>query len=41
MVDYQKISSWAFLVVVSYIIVAELKMLKEVIEEQPEVKEFS
>lgn len=28
MVNYQKISSWAFLVVVSYIIVAELKMLK-------------
>ncbi|WP_158829219.1 DUF817 domain-containing protein [Mucilaginibacter lacusdianchii] len=37
MVDYQKISSWAFLVVVSYIIVAELKMLKEVIEEKPVV----
>ncbi|MEO5910822.1 MAG: DUF817 domain-containing protein [Pelobium sp.] len=29
MVNYQKISSWAFLVVVSYIIVAELKMLKD------------
>jgi len=29
MVNYQKISSWAFLVIVSYIIVAELKMLKE------------
>lgn len=29
MVNYQKISSWAFLVVVSYIIVAELKMLKK------------
>ena len=28
MVNYQKISSWAFLVIVSYIIVAELKMLK-------------
>lgn len=28
MVHYQKISSWAFLVIVSYIIVAELKMLK-------------
>ena len=28
MVDCQKISSWAFLVIVSYIIVAELKMLK-------------
>ncbi len=29
MVNYQKISSWAFLVIVSYIIVAELKMLKK------------
>jgi uncharacterized membrane protein YoaT (DUF817 family) len=29
MVNYQKISSWAFLVIVSYIIVAELKMVKE------------
>ncbi len=29
MVSYQKISSWAFLVIVSYIIVAELKMLKK------------
>jgi len=29
MVSYAKISSWAFLVIVSYIIVAELKMLKE------------
>lgn len=28
MVNYQKISSWAFLVIVSYIIVAELKLLK-------------
>lgn len=28
MVSYQKISSWAFLVIVSYIIVAELKILK-------------
>lgn len=28
-VNYQKISSWAFLVIVSYIIVAELKMAKE------------
>ena len=28
MVNYQKISSWAFLVVVSYIIVAELKLFK-------------
>lgn len=28
-VSYQKISSWAFLVIVSYIIVAELKMLKK------------
>jgi uncharacterized membrane protein YoaT (DUF817 family) len=34
MVDYQKISSWAFLVIVSYIIVAELKMLKDNIEER-------
>ena len=29
MVNYQKISSWAFLVIVSYIIVAELKLLKK------------
>lgn len=29
MVDCQKISSWFFLVIVSFIIVAELKMLKE------------
>ena len=29
MVNYQKISSWAFLVIVSYIIVAELRMLKK------------
>jgi uncharacterized membrane protein YoaT (DUF817 family) len=29
LVNYQKISSWAFLVIVSYIIVAELKMFKE------------
>lgn len=29
MVDYQKISSWGFLVIVSFIIVAELKMLKQ------------
>lgn len=29
MVNYQKISSWAFLVIVSYIIVAELKMIKK------------
>lgn len=28
MVNYQKISSWGFLVIVSFIIVAELKMLK-------------
>jgi uncharacterized membrane protein YoaT (DUF817 family) len=28
-VNYQKISSWAFLVIVSYIIVAELKLLKK------------
>ena len=28
MVNYQKISSWSFLVIVSYIIVAELKLLK-------------
>ena len=29
MVNYQKISSWAFLVIVSYIIVAELRMVKK------------
>ena len=29
MVNYQKISSWSFLVIVSFIIVAELKMLKQ------------
>ncbi|WP_183562857.1 DUF817 domain-containing protein [Mucilaginibacter sp. SP1R1] len=29
MVNYQKISSWGFLVIVSFIIVAELKMLKQ------------
>ncbi|AYL96257.1 DUF817 domain-containing protein [Mucilaginibacter celer] len=29
MVNYQKISSWAFLVIVSFIIVAELKLLKK------------
>ncbi|QQL49738.1 DUF817 domain-containing protein [Mucilaginibacter ginkgonis] len=34
MVDYHKISSWAFLVIVSYIIVAELKMLKKDISYQ-------
>ena len=28
-VDYQKISSWAFLVIVSYIIIAELKIIKQ------------
>jgi uncharacterized membrane protein YoaT (DUF817 family) len=28
MVDYQKISSWGFLVIVSFIIITELKMLK-------------
>lgn len=28
MVNFQKISSWSFLVIVSYIIVAELKLLK-------------
>ncbi len=33
MVDYNKISSWSFLVIVSYIIVAELKMLKTPEEE--------
>jgi uncharacterized membrane protein YoaT (DUF817 family) len=32
-VNYQKLSSWAFLVIVSFIIVAELKMLKGDIEE--------
>lgn len=42
MVNYQKISSWGFLVIVSYIIIAELKLLKtrtagsgEVINNQP------
>jgi uncharacterized membrane protein YoaT (DUF817 family) len=34
MVNYQKISSWGFLVIVSFIIIAELKMLKENIEEK-------
>ena len=29
MVNYQKISSWAFLVIVSYIIVTEMKMVKK------------
>jgi len=29
MVNYQKISSWAFLVIVSYIIIAELKIFKQ------------
>jgi uncharacterized membrane protein YoaT (DUF817 family) len=29
MVNYQKLSSWAFLVIVSFIIVAELKMVKD------------
>jgi uncharacterized membrane protein YoaT (DUF817 family) len=29
MVDYHKISSWAFLVIVSYIIIAELKIIKQ------------
>jgi uncharacterized membrane protein YoaT (DUF817 family) len=29
MVDYQKISSWAFLVIVSFIIITELKALKK------------
>jgi len=29
MVNYQKISSWAFLVIVSYIIIAELKTIKQ------------
>jgi uncharacterized membrane protein YoaT (DUF817 family) len=33
MVNYQKISSWAFLVIVSYIIVAELKLLKREIKQ--------
>ncbi|WP_184550429.1 DUF817 domain-containing protein [Mucilaginibacter sp. FT3.2] len=38
MVNYQKISSWDFLVIVSFIIVAELKMLKYTIEKpQPVV----
>lgn len=35
MVNYQKISSWGFLVVVSYIIVAELKLLKDRLVEEP------
>lgn len=34
MVNYQKISSWGFLVIVSFIIIAELKMLKEKTEDQ-------
>ncbi len=34
MVNYQKISSWGFLVIVSFIIIAELKLLKGDIEEQ-------
>ena len=34
MVSYQKISSWGFLVIVSYIIVAELKLLKTIKTEQ-------
>ena len=33
-VNYQKISSWGFLVIVSYIIVAELKMLKSHINDK-------
>ncbi|MBB6108770.1 uncharacterized membrane protein YoaT (DUF817 family) [Mucilaginibacter lappiensis] len=33
MVNYQKISSWGFLVIVSFIIVAELKMLKGGVKE--------
>jgi uncharacterized membrane protein YoaT (DUF817 family) len=35
MVNYQKISSWAFLVIVSYIIVAELKMVKKELPNTP------
>jgi len=35
MVNYQKISSWAFLVIVSFIIITELKMLKKKIEDKP------
>lgn len=31
MVNYQKISSWAFLVIVSYIIIAELKIIKQTV----------
>lgn len=34
MVDYQKISSWGFLVIVSFIIIAELKLLKDNIDEK-------
>ena len=37
MVNYQKISSWAFLVIVSFIIITELKMLKKKIEDKPTV----
>lgn len=35
MVNYQKISSWAFLVIVSFIIITELKLLKKKIEDKP------
>jgi uncharacterized membrane protein YoaT (DUF817 family) len=34
-VNYQKISSWTFLVIVSFIIVAELKLLKESTKPSP------
>jgi len=39
MVDLQKISSWFFLVIVSYIIVAELKMLKSKPHPNPSPRE--
>lgn len=38
MVNYQKISSWAFLVIVSFIIITELKHLKKKIEDKPVVR---
>ena len=38
MVNYQKISSWGFLVIVSFIIVAELKMLKHGIKQPKQIR---
>jgi uncharacterized membrane protein YoaT (DUF817 family) len=38
MVNSQKISSWAFLVIVSFIIITELKLLKKEIEDKPAVR---